>query len=75
MQTDNPPQLIHPDSMYRAHECARFFACGLSTWWHWTKTGRAQKGLKIGPRITVWEGAYLLELKQQLITEALRQES
>ena len=74
MKTVYQPQTINPDAMYRAPECARFFACGLSTWWHWTKTGRAQRGLKIAPRMTVWEGAYLLELKQRLIAEALGRE-
>lgn len=63
-------ETIRPDAMYRARECARFFGVGLSTWWHWTNTGRARRGIKWSPRVTVWEGAYLLELKQQLIAEA-----
>ena len=60
---------INPEAMYRAHECARLFGIGLSTWWLWTKVGRAQRGIKIGPKTTVWEGAYLLDLKRKLISE------
>ncbi|SFC31736.1 transcriptional regulator, AlpA family [Microbulbifer thermotolerans] len=64
------PQTINPSAMYRAKECARFYSIGLSTWWHWTKTGKAKRGTKLGPKITVWEGSYLLELKQKLMAEA-----
>ena len=71
MQT-NPtsPQSINPAAMYRARDCARFYSIGLSTWWLWTKTGKAKRGIKLGPQTTVWEGAYLLELKRKLIAEA-----
>ncbi len=61
---------INPSAMYRARDCAQFYSIGLSTWWHWTKTGKARRGTKLGPKTTVWEGTYLLELKQKLITEA-----
>ncbi|MEW5250991.1 helix-turn-helix transcriptional regulator [Microbulbifer sp. 2201CG32-9] len=63
------PQSINPSAMYRARDCARFYSIGLSTWWHWAKTGKAKRGTKIGPKTTVWDGAYLLELKQKLMTE------
>ncbi|WP_444910458.1 helix-turn-helix transcriptional regulator [Microbulbifer sp. TRSA005] len=63
-------QSINPSAMYRARDCARFYSIGLSTWWNWTKTGKAKRGTKLGPKTTVWEGAYLLELKQKLINEA-----
>lgn len=66
----NTLQSINPDAMYRASECARYFAVGLSTWWAWSNTGKVQRGIKLGPKITVWEGAYLLKLKQKLISEA-----
>ena len=66
----NLPPSIDPAAMYRARECARFYAIGLSTWWLWTKTGKAKRGIKIGPHTTVWEGAYLLELKRKLMAEA-----
>ena len=67
-------QTINPEAMYRAHECARLFGIGLSTWWLWTKVGRAQRGIKFGPKTTVWEGSYLLDLKKQLIAEGLGKE-
>lgn len=63
-------QPINPDAMYRAPACARLFSCGLSTWWHWAKTGKVQRGLRIGPKMTVWPGEYLLELRAKLIEEA-----
>lgn len=66
----NHLQAINPDACYRARTCADFFGIGLSTWWHWTKTGKAKRGTKLGPKTTVWDGAYLLELKQELIAEA-----
>ncbi|WP_237055365.1 helix-turn-helix transcriptional regulator [Microbulbifer sediminum] len=64
------PETINTAAMYRAPECARLFGIGLSTWWHWCKTGRAQRGIRLGPKTTVWEGSYLLELKQKLIAES-----
>ncbi|MCA0892849.1 helix-turn-helix transcriptional regulator [Microbulbifer agarilyticus] len=63
------PHPIDPSAMYRARDCARFYSIGLSTWWSWIKSGKARRGIKIGPQTTVWEGAYLLELKQKLIRE------
>lgn len=68
--SQNPSSSINPDAMYRARECAAFYSIGLSTWWYWTKTGKAQRGLKIGPRTTVWPGSYLLELREQLFEHA-----
>ena len=61
---------INPDAVYRARECAGFFAIGLSTWWYWTKTGKAQRGIKIGARTTVWPGCYLLQLRDELFQQA-----
>ncbi len=66
----NYTQTITPSAMYRARDCARFFSIGLSTWWHWCKTGKAKRGTKLSQKVTCWDGAYLLELKQQLIAEA-----
>ena len=69
----NAPHLstpVNPSVLYRAPECARIFGVSRSTWWHWAKTGRAARGIKLGPRTTVWEGSYLLELKQKLIAES-----
>ncbi|MFC4878115.1 helix-turn-helix transcriptional regulator [Microbulbifer halophilus] len=65
----NLPSAINPDASYRARTCANFFGIGLSTWWHWVKTGKAKRGTKLGPKTTVWDGAYLLELKRALIAE------
>lgn len=62
---------INPQSLYRAAECARMFGISLTTWWRWSHTGKATRGIKLSPKITVWEGSYLLDLKQQLISAAL----
>lgn len=72
---DDPTQTINPTAMYRARDCARFYSIGLSTWWSWTKTGKAKRGIKIGPKITVWDGAYLLELKRKLFAQAQGKEA
>ena len=75
MHTDsNTSRSIEPQALYRASECARFYSIGLSTWWHWTKSGKAPKGIKLSPKVTVWEGSKLLKLKQELIAEAESQE-
>ena len=66
----NHPQAINPDAMYRARECARLWNIGLSTWWHWAKTGKVMPGLRVGPKTTVWTGDYLLDLRERLIAEA-----
>ncbi len=63
------PTAIHPTHLYRASECARLFGIGLSTWWHWCNSGKAQRGIKLGPKTTVWQGSYLLDLKAKLIAE------
>ena len=70
----NFTQSIEPQALYRAAECARFYSVGLSTWWQWAKTGKAPRGIKLSPKVTVWEGASLLALKQKLITEAQSKE-
>ena len=67
-------QFINPSALYRAKDCARFFSIGLSTWWRWCHTGMAMPGVKISPKVTVWEGNYLLELKKKLIADAQGQE-
>ncbi|SFC86225.1 hypothetical protein SAMN05660479_02568 [Microbulbifer thermotolerans] len=61
---------INPSALYRAKECARFYSIGLSTWWHWSKIGKVKRGTKLGSKITVWEGSYLLELKRELMDQA-----
>ena len=69
MNIENQFQPINPQVMYRAPECARIFGIGLSTWWRWSNTGKARRGIKLSPKITVWEGAYLLSLRQSLTAE------
>ena len=72
MHTD--PITIHSvdtTALYRAQDCAEFFSIGLSTWWSWSRSGKIRPGIKIGPQTTVWEGSYLLEIKQQLISDAV----
>lgn len=68
--TTTHPQAINPEAMYRARECARLFGIGLSTWWHWSNTGKAMRGIRLGPRITVWRGDYLLDLRRKIIAES-----
>ena len=64
---------INPEALYRAHECARLFGISISTWWRWTNTGRAKCGIRLSPKITVWDGAYILELRQELLEGSANQ--
>lgn len=68
-QSTTHPQAINPHAMYRAKECSRLFGVSLSLWWHWCNTGKAMRGIKLGPRVTVWRGDQLLELRQKIIEE------
>ncbi|SEA16402.1 hypothetical protein SAMN05216562_2056 [Microbulbifer marinus] len=71
MHTDSISILsVDTSALYRAEDCATFFSIGLSTWWSWTRTGKAKPGIKLGGRTTVWEGSYLAALKHQLLSEA-----
>ncbi len=60
---------INPDALYRAASCAQIFSVGKSTWWKWVADGRIKRGHRIGARTTVWEGSYLIEIRQKLISE------
>ena len=33
-----------------------------STWWTWVATGKAPKGIKLGPRITAWSAQSIRDL-------------
>ena len=33
-----------------------------STWWAWVKSGKAPKGVKLGPRITAWPAQSIRDL-------------
>jgi hypothetical protein len=33
-----------------------------ATWWSWTKSGRAPKPIKLGPRTTAWRASEVLAL-------------
>ena len=68
-QTEN----INPHAMYRARDCARFFAIGLSSWWRWVAEERVQRPLKLGPRTSVWQGSYLIALRDRLVADAQRE--
>ena len=70
MKSVDQNQPINPQSLYRAPECARLFGVSLTTWWRWSSTGKAKRGARLAPRIVVWEGAYLLELKHRLLAES-----
>ncbi len=62
--------IINRDALYRAKDCANLYSVGLSTWWKWVSDGRVKPGIKLGPKTTVWEGEYLLDLRQKFIREA-----
>ena len=73
MNAENQTHLINPHAMYRAKDCADLFRVGLSTWWGWSNDGKIERGIKIGPRTTVWTGEYLLTLREGFISTARKE--
>lgn len=41
-----------------------------TTWWRWIQEGKAPKGLKLGPAITVWKAEEIREFIKRLGEEA-----
>jgi len=42
------------DGFFRLPQVLALIPISKSTWWKWVREGKAPKGTKIGPRITVW---------------------
>lgn len=38
---------------------------GTSTWWRWVAEGKAPKGIKLSPGVTVWRAADIYALAEQ----------
>ena len=50
----------------RAKHIHPLLGIGLSTWWLWVKEGRAPKGIRLGPRTTVWRAEDIRALLDEL---------
>ena len=61
---------LSPHAFYRAKECARMFGCSVPTWWRWKAANRICPPTKVGPGVSAWSGAYLIELRGRLIAES-----
>ena len=56
-----------PDAGYmRLPQILRFIPIGRSTFWKWVKDGKAPKGIKLGPKTTVWKAEDIRELIAEL---------
>ncbi len=55
----------------RIKDVLRFIPIKKPTWWKWVRTGKAPKGIKFGPNITVWRAEDIRELVQRLGEEGI----
>lgn len=54
-----------PNSRYlRIHQVLEIFPIGMSTWWKWVAEGKAPRGIKLGPKTTVWLYQDILDLME-----------
>jgi len=49
-------------ALYRVPQILELIPIGRSTWWKWVAEGKAPKGLKIGPKTTVWKSEEIHQL-------------
>lgn len=52
----------HSQALYRVPQILELIPIGRSTWWKWVAEGKAPKGLKIGPKTTVWKSEEIHQL-------------
>jgi len=45
--------------------CGPILPIGESTWWRWVSEGKAPKGIKLSPGVTVWRAADVYALADQ----------
>lgn len=50
----------------RIGDILRFIPIKAPTWWKWVRTGKAPKGIKFGPNITVWRAEDIREFIKRL---------
>ncbi len=55
---------------YRLPQVTELLGISKSTWWLWVSRGKAPKGIKITPRVTVWKRADIHEFISQIEAEA-----
>lgn len=58
----------------RAKQIAKFLSIGLSSWWLYVKLGRVKEPMRLSPRVSVWDAAYIRDLAANGIPEANQQE-
>jgi prophage regulatory protein len=57
---------IDPQSLLRLPQVLKLVPIAASSWWLGVRSGRFPKGLKLGPRTTVWRASDILELIDSL---------
>lgn len=50
----------------RARECAASLGVYLSTWWAWVASGKAPKGVMLGPNTRRWQVKDVRELAETM---------
>jgi predicted DNA-binding transcriptional regulator AlpA len=67
MSKATPHQNIEsPQPLLRLPEILKLIPIGASSWWRWVAEGKAPKGIKLGPKTTVWRSNEIAELIDQL---------
>lgn len=54
---------------YRVSQITDLLCISKSTWWLWVQNGRAPKGRKLSPGVTVWKRSDIHAFIEQLDTE------
>jgi predicted DNA-binding transcriptional regulator AlpA len=54
----------------RLKDVLRFIPVSDTTWWRWIQEGKAPRGRKLGPAITVWKAEEIRDLIKRLGEEA-----
>jgi predicted DNA-binding transcriptional regulator AlpA len=61
--------LENPPAFLRLPQILKLIPIGASSWWRWVAQGKAPKGIKLGPKTTVWRAedisAFMEQFKQE----------
>lgn len=60
------------DSLLRLPEVLAMVPVGRSTWWRWVAEGIAPRGIKLGPRTTVWRTSDIRQLIERRMAEGTK---
>jgi len=70
-QAQNPQSDL---GFYRVPQITQLLSISPSTWWLWVQKGRAPKGHKLTPGVTVWRRSDIHAFIEQLASETAESE-